>query len=170
MSSATPRTPVAAPVSADATTEPKPNTPVPLAPPFAWPTPTNAIAILLAFALFPVTSPANAISAADPPVVEPSTATIVVALGKSPVSESAPIRADVKVPTDVMFGCAAVYTVPATRAFATCPVIWLPGTDVMFAPSPDTYVNIPPVPDTLPAATLPVTSKSTSVPTEVIAG
>ena len=37
---------------------------------------------------------------------------------------------EVNVPTDVMLGCAAVYTVPATNAFATCPVTLPPGIDV----------------------------------------
>ena len=44
------------------------------------------------------------------------------------------------------------------------------GKFVKFAPSPEMYVKTPPVPDTLPAPTLPVTVRAVSVPTEVIAG
>ena len=44
------------------------------------------------------------------------------------------------------------------------------GKFVKFAPSPETYVKTPAVPDTLPAATLPVTVTAVRVPTEVIAG
>ena len=38
----------------------------------------------------------------------------------------------------------------------------------MLAPSPDTYVNTPPVPDTLPVVMFPVTASAPNVPTDVI--
>ena len=96
------------------------------------------------------------------------------------------------VPTEVIFGCADVVTVPDVVAdvalvanatvpetlapateFATCakstsPVTCCPSIAVKFAPSPDTYVKTPPVPDTLPADTLPVTDNEVKVPTLVM--
>ena len=54
---------------------------------------------------------------------------------------------DDSVPTDVMFGCAAVVNVPATKFAVT---------------------RLPP--PTLPAVTLPVTANDVNVPTEVIFG
>ena len=47
-------------------------------------------------------------------------------------------------------------------------MICCPGTAVKLAPSPETYVNTPPVPLTLPAPTLPVTVNAVNVPTDVI--
>ena len=44
------------------------------------------------------------------------------------------------------------------------------GKFVKFAPSPDTYVNTPAVPFTLPASTFPVTVTAVRLPTDVIAG
>ena len=42
----------------------------------------------------------------------------------------------VNVPTLVILGCAGVYTVPATRALATCPVILPAGIAVNNEPLP----------------------------------
>jgi hypothetical protein len=47
-------------------------------------------------------------------------------------------------------------------------VICAPGTAVRLAPSPATYVNTPPVPDTLPVAMFPDTVNADNVPTDVI--
>ena len=44
------------------------------------------------------------------------------------------------------------------------------GKFVKFAPSPETYVKTPAVPDTLPAATLPVTVTAVRVPVDVMFG
>ena len=66
---------------------------------------------------------------------------------------------EVSVPTDVILGCAAVYTVPATNAFPTCPDTLEPATAfavVANATSPDT---LPPATEFATAAnpTCPVT-------------
>jgi hypothetical protein len=60
----------------------------------------------------------------------------------------------VSVPTDVIFGCAAVVTVPAVVALVAAP--------------DNAPVNV--VALTLPALILPVTAKLVRVPTEVIFG
>ena len=87
----------------------------------------------------------------------------------------------VNVPTEVIFGCAAVYTVPATRALPTCPDTLAPATafavvanataPVTFAPVielsaeplPDTLVNTPFVAPILPTFALPVTLNAPAV-------
>jgi hypothetical protein len=63
----------------------------------------------------------------------------------------------VSVPTDVIFGCAAVTT---DCAVATVPEIEEAGTFVRLAPDPEN----------VPANTVPVTERLVSVPTEVILG
>ena len=65
-----------------------------------------------------------------------------------------------RVPTDVMLGCALVYTVPATRALPTCPVTLPPVIELKPEPLPLTF----------PASTLPVTLTELSVPTLVMLG
>ena len=91
------------------------------------------------------------------------------------------------VPTDVMFGCAAVVTVPAVVAVATVPVTLAPGMLVNPAPEPLNAVAstlplalrvvaeitlapviLPPMPP--PVVILPVTLKLVNSPTLVILG
>ena len=87
----------------------------------------------------------------------------------------------VKVPVLVIFGCAAVVTVPAVVALVargTVPVTLAPVNEVKLAPEPTNKlaettfapVIFPPEPDVtiLPAVTLPVTVNEPNVPTEVI--
>ena len=57
---------------------------------------------------------------------------------------------EVSVPTEVIFGCALTYTVPDTKALATCPETLAPGIFVSPAPDP---INLPVV------VTLPATSR-----------
>ena len=77
------------------------------------------------------------------------------------------------------FATAAKPTSPDTFApateFATCakstsPVTCCPSIAVKFAPSPETYVNTPPVALTFPAEDVPVTASDDKVPTEVMFG
>ena len=92
----------------------------------------------------------------------------VALLTVSPVNE----------PTEVIFGCAAVVTVPAVVASGTVPVTLAPAKEVKLAPEPTNKlaettfapVIFPPEPDVtiLPAVTLPVTVNEPNVPTEVI--
>ena len=66
----------------------------------------------------------------------------------------------VRVPTEVMFGCAASDTTWATVALWTVPVTLVPGTPV--SPDPD--------PEKVPAETVPETARDVRVPTEVMFG
>ena len=76
----------------------------------------------------------------------------------------------VSVPTDVIFGCAAVVTVPAVVAvvaFATVPVTLAPAIALNPDPLP---VNTPVLAVILAAVMLPLTPNDVSVPTLVIFG
>ena len=82
---------------------------------------------------------------------------------------------EVNVPVEVMFGCAAVYTVPATNAFATCPDTFAPATAFALAATVALEANpvnapVNVVADTLPALMLPVTANEVNVPVEVMFG
>ena len=72
---------------------------------------------------------------------------------------------ELKVPTDVMFGCAAVYTVPATAEFATCPVTLPPTT---FDKPPASPVNTPVFAVIAEAVIVPLTPKPVNVPNDVM--
>ena len=62
----------------------------------------------------------------------------------------------VSVPTDVIFGCAAVYTVPDTKLLATCPETLPPGKLVKLAPLPIKKLAVTALPRfALPAVMLP---------------
>ena len=80
---------------------------------------------------------------------------------------------EVTVPTDVMFGCALVVTVPAVVdepavvayvAFATVPVTFAPVIEAIAAPLPNRLAV------TFAAETFPVTASEVNVPTEVMFG
>ena len=49
-------------------------------------------------------------------------------------------------------------------------MICAPGTDVRLAPSPETYVNTPPVALTFPESAFAVTANDVNVPTDVMFG
>ena len=83
---------------------------------------------------------------------------------------------EVKVPSDVILGCAAEVTVPATTdvpalvayaALATVPVTLVPGIAVNPEPLP---VNTPVFAVILTAVTVPFTPKPVNVPVEVMFG
>jgi hypothetical protein len=85
------------------------------------------------------------------------------------------IVAVVRVPTDVMLGCAAVVTVPAVVAAETVPDTLPPVTELALAATValdarpvNAPVNV--VADTLPALMLPVTASEVNVPTDVMLG
>ena len=63
-------------------------------------------------------------------------ALIAPAVNKLPLCVVPVTLNEVSVPTEVMFGCALVYTVPATAALATCPVILPAGIEVNNEPLP----------------------------------
>ena len=63
----------------------------------------------------------------------------------------------------------AVVAVVANVAKGTS-LTFAPAIADKFAPSPDTYVKTPPVPDTFPADTLPVTDNDDNEPTLVMFG
>ena len=73
----------------------------------------------------------------------------------------------INVPTEVMFGCAAVVTVPAIVALDTVPVILAPVIDVNPDPLP---VNIPVFAVTAEVVIVPLTPNVVSVPTDVMFG
>ena len=70
----------------------------------------------------------------------------------------------VSVPTLVIFGCAAVYTVPAINALPTCPETLAPAIELNPDPLP---VNTPVLAVILAAIMLPFTDKLVNVPTLV---
>ena len=92
----------------------------------------------------------NAVSAEPLPVKIPVFAVILAAV-------TLPLTASpVKVPTDVIFGCAAVVTVSAVVAAETVPVTLAPVIDEREEPLPLTLVNTPCVAPMLPTLALPV--------------
>ena len=63
-------------------------------------------------------------------------------------ADNAPVTAKVvSVPTDVIFGCAFVYTVPATSALPTCPETLPPATAYAFNALPTLPVTLAPAID-----------------------
>ena len=77
---------------------------------------------------------------------------------------------EVRVPTEVMFGCAAVVTVPAVVAavaLATVPVTFAPAIALSPLPLP---VKTPVLAVMFAAVMLPLTPKLVNVPTDVMLG
>ena len=74
---------------------------------------------------------------------------------------------DVKVPVLVMFGCAAVVTVPAVVAVATVPLILAATT---FDKPPASPVNTPVFAVNATAVTVPLTPNALNVPNDVMFG
>ena len=125
--------------------------------------------------LAPATEFATTENPTSPDTFAPATEFAIAALVTSPetFAPATALAVTAKFTCPVTLGPATALALSddtACVAFATTPETFAPVIAAKLAPSPDTYVKTPPVPDTLPADTLPVTDNADNVPTLVIFG